>query len=156
ARRGHIVEGCTGIQETVGVYGGGQPVTVFSLGTAKSGKTNNIPSAVDVLNEAVYVGYCGYCDILTGGLPFDNGIATNVSGGKPARIGTGDGWHLARRSGLPTRFITSVKMDPSDHRTIYVTLGGYGRRWIPPGSLGDTVARVGAGHLFKSTDAGDS
>ena len=50
-----------------------------------------------------------------------------------------DGWHIAAAEGLPERFITSVAIDPADatKRTIYVTLGGYSRRWVPPGTLGD-------------------
>jgi hypothetical protein len=34
-----------------------------------------------------------------------------------------------------------------------VTLGGYYRRWTPPGTLDDGSA-AGSGHLFKSADAG--
>jgi hypothetical protein len=52
--------------------------------------------------------------------------------------------------------ITSIAIDPSDatKKTIYVTLGGYTKRWVPPGTLQDKSAIVGEGHLFKSTDAG--
>ena len=39
---------------------------------------------------------------------------------------------------------------------MYVTLGGYSRRWVPPGTLQDKSAVVGEGHLFKSTDAGQT
>jgi hypothetical protein len=66
------------------------------------------------------------------------------------------GWHIAAAQGLPERFVTSIAIDPADatKRTIYVTLGGYSRRWVPPGTLQDRSASVGTGHLFKSTDAG--
>jgi photosystem II stability/assembly factor-like uncharacterized protein len=46
-------------------------------------------------------------------------------------------------------------MDPIDPRTVYVTLAGYGRRWAAPGSVGDDTSKVGTGHVFKSTDAGE-
>jgi hypothetical protein len=40
-------------------------------------------------------------------------------------------------------------------RTVYVTLGGYSRRWLPPGALGEN-ADVGGGNVYKSTDAGQT
>lgn len=138
--------------------------TVFDLGTrtkagnagatAGDGDPDNSLSAVDVLGDAVYVGYCGYCDIVTGGIPFNSGIATNVGGADPPSAGSKDGWHLAAAKGLPKRYITSVSVDPKSTKTLYVTLGGYGRRWIPPGSLGDDVSKIGTGHVYRSTDAG--
>ena len=179
---GHIVVGCTQIQEATNAYANpctappgapsatcganGQPFsTVFDLGLAPSGKTNNIPSAVGVQGANIYVGYCGYCDVVVGGLPFQSGIATNVGGTVPPAIGTGNGWHFAAGNcsncgtpdgKLPQRYINSVQMDPTDANTVYVTMGGYGRRWIPPGALGDDVSHVGVGHLFVSHDAGNT
>ena len=129
---------------------------VFDLGTrTKPGVAdaavgdndpNNSMSAVDVRGDDVVVGYCGYCDIVTQGVPFGSGIATNLGGE----------WHVAAAKGLPERYVTSVTMDPKNHKTLYVTLGGYGRRWIPPGSLGDDVSKIGDGHVFKSTNGGES
>ena len=49
----------------------------------------------------------------------------------------------------------SIEEDPNDPNTIYVTLGGYERRWIPPGSFGEDVSNVGVGHVFLSHDHGD-
>jgi hypothetical protein len=117
---------------------------------------NNSVSAVDVYGDAVYVGYCGVCDILNAKVGFKRGIATNVGGSKPPKRMTSDGWHIASASGLPNRFITSMTIDPTNIRTIYVTLGGYGRRWAPPGTLQDNNDNVGVGHVFKSTNAGES
>jgi hypothetical protein len=94
--------------------------------------------------SAAYVGFCGYCDVLNS-RPFDNGVATNVGGE----------WHTATAAGLPRRYITSVQVDPVDPRTVYVTLGGYSRRWLPVGALGESTRDVGQGHVFKSTDAGE-
>ena len=37
-----------------------------------------------------------------------------------------------------------------------MTLGGYGRRWAPPGAEGEDASRVGEGHVFKSTDGGET
>lgn len=127
--------------------------TVFPLGTT-NGFTNTA-SAVDVRGAAIYAGYCGSCDIVTQGLPFHSGIATNVGGSKPPTRMTSNGWHFARAIGLPQRIINSVTIDPTNPRTVYVTLGGYGRRWIPPGSLGDDTSKIGSGHVYVSRDAGE-
>ncbi len=102
-----------------------------------------------------YVGYCGYCDTITQGTPFANGIATNVGGDKPGKPGSSDGWHIAGAQGLPSRYITSIRMDPRDPSTVYVTLAGYGRRWAFPGAVGEDTSEVGTGHVFMSTDAGE-
>ena len=72
------------------------------------------------------------------------GVAANC-----AACGTHDGK-------LPQRYINSIQMEPTDASTVYVTLGGYGRRWIPPGALADDVSKVGAGHVFVSHDAGNT
>jgi hypothetical protein len=129
---------------------GALPVVGDPLGS----EISNQMSAVDTRGDATYVGYCGFCDIVTGGTPFNSGIATNVDGAKDPKAGTANGWHIAKAKGLPKRYINSVRIDPYNDRTIYVTLGGYGRKWIPPGSLGDSVSRIGRGHVYKSTDAG--
>jgi hypothetical protein len=139
---------------------------VFDLGTrtkpgdasaeAGTNDPNNALSAVDLRGDNAYVGFCGYCDIVTQGVPFGSGLATNVGGEDAPEAGTDSGWHIAAAKGLPERYITSVTMDPKNPRTVYVTLGGYGRRWIPPGSLGDDVSKIGEGHVFRSTDAGET
>jgi hypothetical protein len=146
---------------------GDKPWTkVFDLGTAqRPGDAAATPSAtdpangmsaIDTVGTAVYAGYCGVCDILNASAPFQSGIATNIGGALPAQKMTSNGWHIAAAKGLPERFITSVAIDPTDatHKTIYVTLGGYSRRWVPPGTLQDKGDAVGTGHLFRSTDAG--
>lgn len=130
---------------------------VYDLGTARRpGDAAATPSAtdpangmsaIDVHGDTIYVGYCGVCDVLNAKAPFKSGIATNAGGT----------WHIAAAAGLPERFITSVAIDPNDAtgKTIYTTLGGYSRRWVPPGTLQDT-ADPGVGHLFKSTDGGET
>ena len=125
------------------------------VGDPLSSEINNQMSAVDTYKDATYVGYCGFCDIVTGGTPFASGIATNVGGSKDPKAGSSNGWHIAKAIGLPERYINSVRIDPDHPRTVYVTLGGYARRWIPPGSLGDSVSKIGKGHVYKSTDAGE-
>jgi hypothetical protein len=121
----------------------------FTQGTDKAVTDKPYPTAT-------YVGFCGYCDVITGGVPFDNGIATNVGGDKPGMTGSGDGWHIAKAANLPKRYITSIRIDPKDTRTVYVTLGGYARKWAAPGAKGDDTSKIGKGHVFKSTDAGES
>jgi Bacterial pre-peptidase C-terminal domain len=104
-------------------------------------RTAIIPSQT---RNVAYVGFCGTCDALNA-RPFDSGIATSV--------GT-QGWHRAAAIGLPKRFITSVKSDPTNASTVYVTLAGYSRRWMVPGLMGEG-GNFGTGNVFKSTDAGE-
>src|SRR3954454_3012452 len=113
-------------------------------------------SADEESGANAYVGYCGFCDVLTQSTPFKRGIATNVGGPKPPKKAASDGWHIAKADGLPNRIVTSIAMDPSDPKTIYVALGGYGRKWAPPGATGDALTAVGTGHVFRSTDAGQT
>jgi hypothetical protein len=48
-------------------------------------------------------------------------------------------------------------MDPSDHKTFYVTLGASAARyWAPLGSQGEDASDAGGGYLYKSTDAGQT
>jgi hypothetical protein len=160
----HLVTGGNEIAETrngpeteAGHSGGSSWSIVYDLGTqTRPGDAAATPSstdpangmsAIDVRGDTVYVGYCGVCDVLNARAPFRSGIATNAGGD----------WHIAAAAGLPERFVTSVAIDSTDAtgKTIYVTLGGYSRRWVPPGTLQDT-ADPGVGHLFKSTDGGES
>ena len=162
----HLVTGGNEIAETTygpeteaGHDAGGKTWSVvFDLGTqqhpgdaaATPSATDpaNGMSAIDVVGDTVYAGYCGVCDALNATAPFKSGIATNAGGS----------WHIAAAAGLPERFVTSVAIDPNDatHKTIYVTLGGYSRRWVPPNTLSDQNADVGVGHLFKSADGGET
>lgn len=114
-------------------------------------------SALDLKGDAAYVGFCGVCDINGQTAPFGRGLATNVGGSAPPKRMTSDGWHFAKAKGLPNRFITAVLIDPNDPKTVYIALGGYSNRsWVPPGSFGDVNKQLGKGHVFKSTDAGES
>ncbi|MGI8609319.1 MAG: WD40/YVTN/BNR-like repeat-containing protein [Candidatus Dormibacteria bacterium] len=172
---GHVLVGCGKLQEATNAYAMAcvDPLcqvtqspftTTYDLGALPNGAIK-VPSALGVRGEHEYVGWCGYCDIVTGKLPFDSGIVTNVGGTAAPKIGSSDGWHAAGArcvpdcgtsdGKLPKRFITSIQQDPGDANTVYVTLGGYGRRWIPPGSLGDPVDNVGNGHVFVSHDHGE-
>ncbi|HEX8101610.1 MAG TPA: hypothetical protein VF533_03285 [Solirubrobacteraceae bacterium] len=118
--------------------------------TFKAAQGTQVGAAV-----ASYVGYCGQCDALNA-RPFDNGIATNVTpDGKVGAKGEATNWHIAKATGLPKRYITSVQIDPADPRTVYATLAGYSRRWLPVGVLGENPD-AGKGNVFKSTDAGNS
>jgi photosystem II stability/assembly factor-like uncharacterized protein len=133
--------------------------TVYDLGThehpgdsnataATDGKdANNLASALAVNGSTVYAGVCGGCDPVKLNVPFHNSFATN-SGGK---------WHFAAAKGLPNRLITSVAMDPSDTKTVYVTLGCCAERFFAPiGSQGEDASDTKGGNLYKSTDAGES
>jgi hypothetical protein len=142
----HFVIAGRDVKERRDGYGAGTAwTTLFDLGTAASGADRQA-SALDVRGDVVYAAFCGYCDVITQNVPFARGIATNVDGA----------WRFAAAAGLPVRYITSIRMDPFDARTIFVTLGGYGRRWVPPGMAGEDTSLVGEGHVFKSTDAGET
>ena len=132
-----------------------QWATVFDLGTGTGGNDNST-TAIDTRGDATYVGFCGACDVLAQKSPFQSGLATNVGGDAPQRQMTGDGWHVAKAAGLPNRLVTSVTIDPRDPRTVYVTLGGYSRPWLPPAAFGLPSGNVGKGHVFRSTNAGES
>ncbi len=131
-------------------------VTNFAaVGTFDAKVTFTQATAADAAapkQSSAYVGFCGYCDTITQGTPFGNGIATNVKDGKGGKAGAADGWHIAAAKGLPSRLITSIRIDPDDVDTVYVTLAGYGRRWAFPGAVGEDTSKVGKGHVFKSTD----
>jgi hypothetical protein len=140
---------------------------VYDLGTAAhpgdasasqtSTDRNNQTSADDLRGDYGYVGYCGPCSVFSYGT-FSSGIATNVGGSASPKFLQPDGWHIAAANGLPERYITSVRIDPSDPtgKTVYVTLGGYSSHWIPPGALGEDTSKVGTGHVFVSHDAGET
>ena len=150
---------------------------VFNLGThkhpgdasaeassdpAKADGTNaedapNHASAAAINGANIYVGFCGDCDPVKRHRVFNNGFATNVGGAKPPKIGTGDGWHITAAKGLPNRIITGVAPDPKDPKTVFVTLGASAARYFAPlGSLGEDATSSRGGHVYKSTDAGET
>jgi photosystem II stability/assembly factor-like uncharacterized protein len=151
-------------------YGTCEWMNVFDLGTNPAVKTctvaldadcpnpgsaSNSTSAVGVHGTAVYVGFCGLCSPRTlPKLKYDEirvGIATNVKAGCTRATGTSECWHKAAAKGLPHRFITDAAIDPTDARTVYVTLAGYRTRWIR-----GALAGLGRGHVFVSHNAGES
>jgi sugar lactone lactonase YvrE len=71
------------------------------------------------------------------GPAFASGIATNYGGT----------WHQVNTAGLPSRYIAGVTVDPNDASHVYAVFNGYSRRWVPGG---------GVGHVFESTDGGQS
>ncbi|WP_370325480.1 cell wall-binding repeat-containing protein [Euzebya sp.] len=113
-------------------------------------------SAVTAYGDAAYVGWCAPCHILQTPYPYDSGIATNVGAPDLPEPGTDAGWHVAAAEGLPERYVTDVAVDPYDPsgRTVFATLGGYTRQWVPPGTGADEAEAVGEGHVFVSSDAG--
>ncbi len=134
--------------------------TVFDLGPSiNDPAVNRVQTALDLYGSAAYVAFCGRCSLgLRPDLGFNNGIATNIGGDKPPAAGSVDGWHVATAAGLPQRYITGVEIDPANPSTVYLTLGGYyaNAQWFPPGSYQDATPNIGTGHVFKSTDAGET
>jgi hypothetical protein len=138
---------------------------VFDLGTAKhpgsadaaaaADDPANSMTAIDMVGRSAYVGFCGVCDVLDNPNPFKSGLATNVGGTKPPKSFTPQGWHIVKTQGLPNRYITTISVNPKKATSILVGLGGYSRRWTPPGSLdAGKNKNAGRGHLFVSRDAG--
>jgi hypothetical protein len=164
----HLLTAGRQVVETVSGPGTGTEgwQRVFDLGTAQhpgdaaavatEQDPANSMSAVALHGDAAYVGFCGTCDVLNNPAPFRTGLATNVGGTVAPQRMTPDGWHVASATGLPNRYITSIAIDPVDPRTVYVTLGGYYRRWTPPGTIDDGAANAAGGHLYRSTDAGET
>src|SRR3954449_2831053 len=140
----------------------GDPNAKASSDPAKADGTNaddapNHASSMAVNGANIYVGFCGDCDPVKRHRVFHNGFATNVGGSKPPKIGTADGWHIAKAAGLAKRLITGVTPDPTDPKTVYVTLGASATRYFAPlGSLGEDASDAAGGHVYKSTDAGDT
>ena len=161
----HLMTGGRQIVESIAGPGTGVDgwKKVFDLGTLKHRGSSsaasdaqadpaNSLSAVALEGANAYVGFCGPCDVLDNPNPFHNGLATNVGGNKPPKVGSSQGWHFAKAIGLPNRVITGIAMDPAHPRTIYVSLGGYDRP-VTEHAYGNQL-RTGRGHVFKSTDAG--
>ncbi|MGI9017634.1 MAG: cell wall-binding repeat-containing protein [Euzebya sp.] len=156
-----VVENLAGRAATSGTWN-----VVFDLGTSEREPNFETvdpaparqSSATDVYGDAAYVGYCAPCHILQTAYPFDSGIATNIGSPDLPEPGTDAGWHIAAAEGLPERYVTSVSIDPYDPtaNTVYATLGGYTRKWVPPGTGADEAIDVGEGHVFVSSDAGET
>ena len=154
----HMVTGAQEVYETASAetVAGDTWVEVFNLGTNPDTGAIRTTTTMEVLGEAVYVGGCGDCGASGNDTGFAQVLATNIGGAEPPERETSKGWHVATAAGLPNRYITSIAIDPEDPRTIYVSLAGYLSNLRPPGSYLDPNADIGAGNVFKSTDAGES
>ena len=151
----HLVIGGRQVAEKTDGAGSAAFAVSFDLGmNSRTGKVNQV-SALDIENGAIYAGFCGVCDIITLGnndpASFQNGIATNVQAGCEPAPGTDECWRIMAAKGLPNRYITDIEIDAKDPETVYVTVGGYGRRWFLPSA---TAPGVGEGHVFVSKDGG--
>ena len=140
------------------VDAGGSWKATYDLGPSKvngkpgvtGGGANNVATALAMDGASMYVPFCGVCDPITQGSGnlsyFHNGIATNVKPGCTAKVGSSSCWHKAAAIGLPNRYVQGVAIDPRDHKTVYVALSGYLRRWFPNPNKG--------GSVYVSHDAG--
>lgn len=151
----HLVTGGQQVAEKTDGPSGNGFVVSFDLGTnSRTGLVNQV-SAIDVQGPTVYAGFCGTCDIITGGnndpATFQNGIATNAKPGCKPSPGTPACWSIVPAKGLPNRYVTDVEISPTDPQTVFATVGGYGRRWFLPS---DDAPGVGEGHVFVSRDGG--
>ncbi len=154
----HMVTGAQEIYETdnAQTVTGDTWVEVFNLGTNPETGAIRTTTTMEVQGSAVYAGGCGDCGLSGNGTRFSNVLATNVMDGVERVAETDAGWHFAARRGLPSRYITSIAIDPVDPKIVYVALGGYLSGLRPPGSfLDENAADIGTGALFKSVNAGD-
>jgi hypothetical protein len=131
---------------------------VYDLGTAKSpGKAaaevdgeddaDNVATALAMRDGVGYAGFCGSCDPVKENKRFKNGIATNVGGT----------WHIAAAKGLAQRLISALAIDPSDPKVVYAALGeSTVRQYAPANALGDDGVDAAGGHVYKSTDGGET
>ena len=96
-------------------------------------------TAIAVRGTDIYAAWCGPCNpsSFSPGTPFEAGLVSNIGGT----------FHDLAGAGLPNRFITSILVDPADVNHLWVTISGFQRRWIPA---------AGIGHVFESTDGGES
>jgi hypothetical protein len=85
----------------------------------------------------IYAAWCGGGCNIGGANAFTDGIATNYHGA----------WHQLSMSGLPSRYIQGLTVDPANPAHVYAVFNGYSRRWIPS---------AGVGHVFESFDGGAS
>lgn len=156
----HLVIGGQQIFETIlgSATVSGTWVNVFALGIGNDAVAPRAMTAVDTLGDATYVGYCGLCSQYAKPDPgFAGGIATNVGGDKPGKKASPDGWHHAKATGLANRFITGVRISPSDPKTVYATVAAYSAaQWIPIGGYLDKSINNLPGSIFMSTDAGET
>lgn len=152
----NVFEASDGI-ENIGNGAGGDFQEVYDLGTAaKPGDKSatatdtdpsNLANAMAIQGNTTYVGYCGSCDPVRDNKSFKGGVATNVGGT----------WHIAKATGLPQRIINHVATDPADARTLYVALGeSTARPYAPAQALGADGTDPDGGHVYKSTDGGES
>jgi hypothetical protein len=160
----YIDESVNGVNTSAGTAEEGECVdpgswkATYDLGASKvngkpgvtGGGANNIATALTVDGASMYVPFCGLCDPVSQGSGnlsyFHNGLATNVKPGCTAKVGSSSCWHKAAAIGLPNRYVQGVAIDPRNHKTVYVALSAYLRRWFPNPNKG--------GSVYVSHDAG--
>ena len=101
---------------------------------ARRSSTGRPPATRSSTRSAAYVAFCGYCDALNT-QPFAQRPGHQRHARRQGRQAPAptENWESFEPEGLPERYITSIQIDPSDSRVVYATLGGYSRRWLPPG-----------------------
>jgi hypothetical protein len=79
--------------------------------------------AIAVRGAAIYNAICGLCRNSLGDPSLiSTTVATNVKPGCTAKKAAADCWHTAAGKGLPHSSIWNLAIDPTDLKTIYVTL----------------------------------
>ena len=155
----HMVTGAQEIYETdnAETVTGTTWVEVFNLGTNPVTNAVRTTTTMEVQGSAVYVGGCGDCGASGNDTGFASVLATNVMDGVTRVAETNAGWHFAAKRGLPSRYITSIAIDPVDPKIVYVAVGGYLSNLRPAGAYLDPNAAAAAqpGAVFKSVNAGD-
>jgi hypothetical protein len=94
-------------------------------------------TAIASHNDVIWSAWCGPCN----NIGFARGISTNLGGA----------WHQLALPSVPNRYIEALAIDTADAsgKTVYVGFSGFSRKWTEgPGA--------GYGHLWKTTDGGDT
>jgi photosystem II stability/assembly factor-like uncharacterized protein len=156
----HLVAGGAIVWNSEAGVGGTTGWTnIFDVRTA-TGHSTTTPAQVTALDaitigEVQYVAaaWCGPCNasFSTGG-GFRSGIVMLSNSGSTwhatSQVCTGTSTTCVA-SGLPKRYISGVRIDPSDPTHAFLSLSGFSRKWmIGPGD------DPGVGHVFETTNGG--
>jgi hypothetical protein len=145
--------GIAGTTSGTGTSTDWQPI--FDVRTATGGNPASQVTALDAVTvrgvEYVAAAWCGPCNpTTTSGAGFASGLVMlNNSGGTwhATSVCTGTSSPCAA-SGLPDRYITGIRIDPSNPNHAYLTDSGFSRRWIA-GPIDP-----GVGHVFETSNGG--
>jgi hypothetical protein len=130
---------------------------IFDVRTALGANASSQVTALDAITvggtQYVAAAWCGPCNpSFPSGSGFKAGIVmlSNSGGAWHATAQECTGSSTCPNGGLPNRYITGIKIDPSAPNHAYLSLSGYSRHWI----VGPDDP--GVGHVYQTTTGGTS